>query len=414
MANIEEEHPGAPPVPEVHDSDVVVARQPIFDAGWQVVAYELLYRSIADPDEEVSPEAMTAALLTRVFSDLGLDALVGDKPAHINVTRDFLLAVRPLPLSPRRTVLELVEDQVIDTALITVLNEAVDAGFTLALDSFEYAPKMEPLLELASIVKLDVREHTPDELAATVRRLETRKLRLVAEKVEEAEEYERCRELDFDAYQGYFFALPELSRAPATPTHELGTLVSLASTDASTTFEELEQTISRDAGLSHKLLRFANSAHVSPLSPIASLQQALVMIGTVAIRRWGMLLALTGLRDAPHHLLSAAMVRARMSELLAPSMSASRDRAFTTGLFSLLDAMTGRPMADLVTELPFDDRLAEALLDHEGPEGKVLRATLAYERGAFDEAAEFAPPEVLSDAYKQAIQWSDHEAPAMR
>ena len=86
------------------------------------------------------------------------------------------------------------------------------------------------------------------------------------------------------------------------------------------------------------------------------------------------------------------MVRARMSELLAPSMSASRDRAFTTGLFSLLDAMTGRPMAELVTELPFDDRLAEALLDHTGPEGKVLLATLAYERGDFDEAASSRPP----------------------
>ena len=309
--------------------------------------------------------------------------------------------------------LELVEDQVIDAALLAVLHEAVDAGFTVALDAFKYAPKMEPLLELASIVKLDVREHTPEELAAAVRRLHTRELRLIAEKVEEAEEYELCRELDFDAYQGYFFALPELSRAPATPTRELGTLVALASTDASTTFEELEQTISRDAGLSHKLLRFANSAHVSPMSPIASLQQALTMIGTVAIRRWGMLLSLTGLRDAPHHLLSAAMVRARMCELLAASMSASRDRAFTTGLFSLLDAMTGRPMADLVSELPFDDRLAEALLDHVGPEGKVLLATLAYERGAFEEAAEFAPAEVLSDAYQQAIQWSDHEAPAL-
>ena len=43
---------------------------------------------------------MTAALLTHVFSDVGLDSLVGDEPAHINVTRDFLLAVRPLPLSP--------------------------------------------------------------------------------------------------------------------------------------------------------------------------------------------------------------------------------------------------------------------------------------------------------------------------
>jgi EAL and modified HD-GYP domain-containing signal transduction protein len=379
-----------------------------------VVAYELLYRSISDPDEPVTPELMTAALLTRAFSDLGLDALVGTRPAHINVTRDFLLAVRPLPLSPGRTVLELVEDQVIDTALVAVLQEAVDTGFTLALDAFKYAPKMEPLLELASIVKLDVQALTPDQVKTEVRRLETRKLRLIATRVEEADEYELCRELDFDAYQGYFFALPELSRAPATPTQELGTLVALASTDANTTFEELEQTISRDAGLSHKLLRFANSAHVSPLSPIASLQQALTMIGTVAIRRWGMLLSLTGLRDAPHHLLNAAMVRARMCELLAAPMSASRDRAFTAGLFSLLDAMTGRSMADLMAELPFDDRLSEALLDHVGPEGKVLLATLAYERGDFETAAGFVSAEVLSDAYRQAIQWSDHEAPAMR
>ena len=263
-------------------------------------------------------------------------------------------------------------------------------------------------------MKLDVPAFTPAALTAEVRRLEPRKLRLIAQKIDEAEQYELCRELDFDGYQGYFFALPELSRAAATPTRDLGTLCAIASTDASTTFEELERIISRDAGLSHKLLRFSNSAHVSPLNPIASLQQALTMIGTIAIRRWGLLLSLTGLRDGPHHLLSAAMVRARMGELLASSMSAHRDRAFTVGLFSLLDAMTGRPLADLVSELPFDDRLAEALLDHAGPEGKVLSATLAYERGDFDAAAEHVSAELLSEAYQQAVQWSDHEAPALR
>jgi EAL and modified HD-GYP domain-containing signal transduction protein len=397
-----------------HGTDVVVARQPIFDAGWNVVAYELLYRPVSETPEAVTPESMTAALLTRAFSDVGLEALVGGLPAHINVTRDFLLAVRPLPLSPGRTVIELVEDQLVDAQLIAVLREAVDAGFTLALDRFQYAPKMEPLLKLASIVKLDVPAFTPAALTAEVRRLEPRKLRLIAQKVEEAEQYELCRELDFDGYQGYFFALPELSRAAATPTRDLGTLCAIASTDASTTFEELERIISRDAGLSHKLLRFSNSAYVSPLNPIASLQQALTMIGTIAIRRWGLLLSLTGLRDGPHHLLSAAMVRARMGELLASSMSAHRDRAFTVGLFSLLDAMTGRPLAELVSELPFDDRLAEALLDHAGPEGKVLSATLAYERGDFDAAAEHVSAELLLEAYQQAVQWSDHEAPALR
>jgi c-di-GMP phosphodiesterase len=397
--------------PDTHDG-VIVARQPIFDAGWDVVAYELLYRPLSEDAAPVGPEAMTAGVLAGAFGELGLDLLVGGRPAHINVTRDFLLDMRPLPLEPQRTVIELVEDQKVDKALIDVLKEAVDAGFTLALDDFKHAPKMDPLLDLASIVKLDVRALTPKQLEAEVRKLEPRNLTLVAEKVESAEEYELCRELEFDAYQGFFFALPELSRTPGTPTKELGTLCALAATDENTTLEELESIVRRDAGLSHKLLRYANSAYVSPLRPIESLRHAVTMIGAVPIRRWGLLLALSGLRDAPSHLLEVAMLRARMSELLAPGMRAAPDRAFTAGLFSLLDALTGREMNELVTELSFDDRLAGALVGHEGPEGAVLDATLAYERGAFDDAAEHARPEVLADAYTQALRWSDQVAAA--
>jgi len=397
---------------EINDG-VIVARQPIFDAGWDVIAYELLYRPLSDDAAPVGPEAMTAGVLANAFSELGLDLLVGDRPAHINVTRDFLLEMRPLPLEPKRTVIELVEDQVVDKALVKVLEETVDAGFTLALDDYTHAPNLKPLLDLASIVKLDVRELDARQLEAEVRKLSGRSnLTLVAEKVETAEEYELCRELEFDAYQGYFFALPELSRTPGTPTKELGTLCALAATDENTTLEELEAIVRRDAGLSHKLLRYANSAHVSPLRPIESLRHAVTMIGAVPIRRWGLLMALSGLRDAPSHLLEVALLRARMSELLAPSMRAAPDRAFTAGLFSLLDALTGREMNELVAELKFDERLSDALVRHDGPEGAVLDATLAYERGAFDDAAEHARPEVLSDAYTQALRWTDQVAVA--
>jgi EAL and modified HD-GYP domain-containing signal transduction protein len=369
---------------------------------------------MSETAEPVGPEAMTAGVLANAFSELGLDLLVGDRPAHINVTRDFLLDMRPLPLEPKRTVLELVEDQVVDKALVGVLAEAVGAGFMLALDDYRHAPNMKPLLDLASIVKLDVQALSETELVAEVRKLESRKnLRLIAEKVETAEEYELCRELDvFDAYQGYFFALPELSRSAATPTRELGTPAALAATDEHSTLEELESIVRRDAGLSHKLLRYANSAHVAPLTPIESLRHAVTMIGAQPIRRWGLLLALSGLRDAPSALLNTAMLRARMSELLAPAMNAAPERAFTAGLFSLLDALTGREMGELVGELSLDERLSKALVERTGPEGAVLQATLAYERGAFDDASAHAKPELLADAYKQALVWSDELTPA--
>jgi EAL and modified HD-GYP domain-containing signal transduction protein len=406
MADHCEEHEG-------QEAGVAVARQPIFDAGWEVVAYELLYRPIGEHAGPVAPEAMTAGVLASAFSELGLDLLVGDRPAHINVTRDFLLEMRPLPLEPARTVIELVEDQIVDKALVKVIEEAVDGGFTLALDDYTHAPNLKPLLDLASIVKLDVQALTPRQLEAEVRKLEPRDLTLVAEKVETADEYELCRELDaFHAYQGYFFALPELSRTAATPTRELGTLTALAATDIDTSLETLESIVRRDAGLSHKLLRYANSAHVSPLRPIESLRHAVTMIGSVAIRRWGLLLALSGLRDVPSHLLNIAMTRARMSELLAPSMAAAPERAFTAGLFSLLDALTGRRMDELVGELSLDKRLSNALVEHVGPEGRVLSATLAYERGEFDDAVALAPADVLADAYTQALRWSDQFTPA--
>ena len=398
---------------EAQEGGVVVARQPIFNDGWEVVAYELLYRPLAEAAGPVGPEVMTAGVLATAFSEVGLDLLVGDRPAHINVTRDFLLDVRPLPLEPKRTVIELVEDQKVDNALVDVLAEAVDAGFTLALDDYVHSPNMKPLLDLASIVKLDIQALTRQELEAEVRKLESRKLTLIAEKIETADEYELCREMEcFDAYQGYFFALPELSRSAATPTRELGTLAALAATDIDTSLETLESIVRRDAGLSHKLLRYANSAHVSPLRPISSLRHALTMIGTTAIRRWGLLLAMSGLRDVPSPLLNIAMLRGRMSELLAPSMSAAPDRAFTAGLFSLLDALTGRQMDELVGELSLDDRLSDALVSHKGPEGAVLHATLAYERGEFDAASKRVSTDRLADAYKQALRWSDELTPA--
>src|SRR5215218_10745265 len=105
---------------ETHEG-VIVARQPIFDPGWDVVAYELLYRPLSEHAAPVGPEAMTAGVLAGAFGELGLDLLVGDRPAHINVTREFLLDMRPLPLEPKRTVLELVEDQVVDKKLVNAL-----------------------------------------------------------------------------------------------------------------------------------------------------------------------------------------------------------------------------------------------------------------------------------------------------
>ena len=60
---------------------------------------------------------------------IGLDRLVGERLAWVNVTREFLLGVRPLPLPTERVMLELLEGQAVDAALLDVLAELRESGF---------------------------------------------------------------------------------------------------------------------------------------------------------------------------------------------------------------------------------------------------------------------------------------------
>src|SRR3712207_6619357 len=119
-------------------SEVLVARQPILDQRLGVVGYELLFRRPVDTQGAgvTDAERATSQVIVDAIGELGLERLVGTQPAFVNVSRDLLLAVRPLPLPPDRVVLEVLEEQAVDEELVTVARELVGAGFTLALDDF--------------------------------------------------------------------------------------------------------------------------------------------------------------------------------------------------------------------------------------------------------------------------------------
>jgi EAL and modified HD-GYP domain-containing signal transduction protein len=391
-------------------STVAVARQPIFDRAESIVGFEILYRSLTGPFTDA--EGATSTVIVQSLADIGLERLVGDARAYINVTPDFLLKVRPLPMPPDRVVLELVGNHSADPELLDALRDARDAGFQIALDGFRYAPGLEPLLELANVVKLDILALSGATLLKQVTELRGRGLTLIALKVESREEYEACRAMGFDGFQGYFFAEPAVVSGPTAPTHRLGALTELVAPGRKASFEEIERVISQDAGLSHKLVRLASSASVGARQQVSSVRQALILLGTVTVRRWAMLLALSGLTDRPQHLLTVGLVRARLGELLADGHPlAAADRAFTVGLFSVVDALLGKPMQALLDELPFDNRITHALLDHDGPEGRLLAAVLAYERGDFNDVPRFGVGlPALAGAYREAIEWAESVA----
>ncbi len=397
---------------------MAVARQPILDRHGSLLAYELLFR---EPNSETAgvldDRAATSTVILDGLFDVGLSDLVGDNVAYVNVSRDFLLSLRPPPLPARRVVLELLEDQIVDGALLAVLEELVAEGFTIALDDFRFTPATEQLIRFANIVKVDVLEHTDRALEHLVSHLRADYdgLTLIAEKVETRAEWVRCSMLGFEAFQGYFFARPSRLQRSRLPTQGLGSLSTMVELSATEDFDELNRIITRDAGLSMRLLRYANSAYVSLPRRVGSVQEGLAWLGSGTVRRFAMMVALASVHDVPNELLVTALARARMCQLLSGAGdSAAADSYFTVGLFSVADALADSPMELVIEQLPFRYDIADALLYRSGKLGDLLEGVIAYQRGDFDAAHELVAshPDV-ERVYREAITWSDQSIAAL-
>ncbi len=382
---------------------VVVARQPILDRTENVIGFELLSPSAPIMD----PRGQTASVLVQSFADVGIDRLVGALPAYVSVTREFLLTVRPIPLSPDGVILE-VDASDADDILVALIRDAVNDGFRVALDDFRHTAGSEALLALSNIVKLDVAKLDSESLTGTVASLRGHGVALFAKNVETRAQYDDCRALGFDGFQGRFFAEPARLLGTSAPTYRLRALSMLAARGDLSSFEQLERVIVEDPGLAHKLVRLANSAFFGTRHPVGSIRQALMMLGSVAVRRWATLLVLAGVTDRPNHLLELGLSRARLCELLAMrDDEADAERAFTVGLFSVVDALLRIPMPQLLEELPFDDRTKFALTENIGPEGRILGGVLSYESGDFDACNTGSVGLIeIARAYRDALDWT--------
>ena len=392
-------------------ANAFVARQAIFDLKLDVVGYELLFRQKAgDTTANFSDrDQASMRVLLDSFLDLGLDQLVGQLPAFLNLTRTFFLAAQNMPLPRDRVVLELLEDEKIDQPLIESIRGYAQSGYRIALDDFVYSPQMDPLLEIADIVKVDVLALSPSEIEKTVRKIRPYNVVMLAEKVETPEHYEFCKDLGFDLFQGYFLCRPNVVGGHRIPASRLATLRLLAKLqDPHVEIDALEKIIREDLSLSYKLLRLINSAFYGLPQKIESIRQTLVLLGLHHIRAWVSLLTLSSLDDKPDELMVTAMVRAKMCEGLADRAGVMNpDVYFTAGLFSTLDALLDMSMEDILEQLPLARELNDALLKRDGGMGAALDCVIAYERGEWD-AVSFRHLEAsdIRGAYLDAVEWS--------
>jgi len=411
---------------ETHSSQIFLGRQPILGREQQLLAYELLFREgpilTSNRAEIVDPSQATATVIANAFTELSANEALGPYRGYINVDQEFLFNDLIEALPPKVVVLEILETVKPTPEVIARCRQLCEKGFSLAIDDvIELDDAYRPLLELADIIKVDVLGLDAERLTGLVRQLKPFGKKLLAEKVESAEQVNLCKSLGFELFQGYYFAKPAIIVGKKLNPSQIALLrlLGLVLQDAET--NEIENAFKVEPGLTVNMLRLTNSVGSGLTTRITSLRHAITILGRRQLQRWLQLLIYTnpkGGSQGENPLLQLAATRGRLMELLADRLAPRNrefaDQGFMVGIMSLMPALLGVAMEEILAQLPVAQRVKQALVERTGQHGQLLQlaeATEQTEPAILEEALQRVPGislEFLEDCLAQALYWANN------
>ena len=394
-----------------------VARQPILDLQGRVHGYDLLFRTapevILRRDAEL---AMQTMLDNEVI--FGLERLTNGLPAFITCTAEALTENSVLVLSPALAVLGVSANLEPGPRLVNACRDLKTRGFRLALDDFSASEKLHPLLELADYVRLECarfREAERQQLYSVA----SKSVVLVAQKVVTYEDRRRACSLGFTLFQGDYFCHPVLlkkRKVPANGRSHFEMVRELYHDPINV--RKVSELVRRDASLTYRLLRLVNSPVYGIYKEVRSVEAAITVMGESTFRRVMSLAVLSELNgEQPSAILQMSLARARFCELAARKLGEDSDEQYLLGMLSLLPAMLGVPMEEIVPILPLRGQICEALAGTANPERKLLGWLESHEHGDWESCDRFVTKysldsKQLAQCYIEAVSWAEKPAAA--
>jgi EAL and modified HD-GYP domain-containing signal transduction protein len=387
-----------------------VGRQPIYSDGIKVFAYELFSQSSElNRAAYANGDTVTAEALLHECIDVGLGRIAGPHRAFVPVTREFIANDYAWLLPKDNVVLQIDGETASDPSLLRPLLHLSVDGYSIALKDFKYSEEFQPIMEVADIVKLNVQDIDQGSLTTQTEALHDFDVKLLAEEVETHKDYQYCKKLGFDYFEGYFFCKPPLLDNQSMPSNRISTLHLLSLLqNPNVTVAELERAVGQDVAMSYRILRYLNSPMNSLRKKVESIRHGITLVGTDLIRKWASVAWVESIEERPHELMVMSMVRAHACQQLGSALrSKNLDQFFTIGLLSLVDALMDRPMAGVLQDLPLAQPLKDVLLNRTGIMGDALNCIEAYERCDWSKAiCPGLDQRAIREAYLSGVEWS--------
>lgn len=394
-----------------------LARQPIFNRSTRVYAYELLFRSgLENFFHQTDGDLASSRVIADSFLLFGIENVTGGKPAFINFTRELLVRDLATLLPPKAAVIEILENVEPDQEIIKACLKLKQHGYTIALDDFVFDTKYEPLMKLADIIKIDLLISPFEDVKYIVKHYGKLGFKLLAEKVENQEQFREAREIGFSYFQGYFFSRPIIMAhqdVPGVKSSYLSIMDAVNQPDLD--YDRIDSTIRNEVSISYKLLKYINSAGFGLRQKIHSIKQAITMLGEQDIRKWINLVVLADMAgEKPDELLVCSLIRARFCEGLADRIGLGQrsSELFLMGLLSMIDAILDMPLEQALAQLPIPDEVKSSLLGETTLLRPVLDLVKSIELAKWNEMVNaqrmyHLKQDDIARIYLESIQWTN-------
>jgi len=371
-------------------SDFYIGRQPILDDRGRIYAYELLFRSHSSSVAAAVTDntSATARVLINMLQNFGIERLLGGKKGFIN-TDESLIMDGAIDLLPKELfVIEVLETTQLSRQLLDKIKYYISKGYVFAMDDLEftkdYFDRYRELIPMVDYIKVDYMLADKNALEKNVNIIKGLKAKMLAEKVETNEDYEKCKRLGFNLFQGYFFAKPVvMSQKSVDPSKAaIIQLINMLRGDAEAS--ELEKVIKNYPELYINLLKFMNSSAFFTKGTITSIKHAMAMLGRANLTKWLYLMLYADPKSDTFNnpLLETAQLRGRTMEMLCRTSKVIGDKsdsAFMVGLMSLLDAIFNREIREVMNDFNVDDEIKLAVTEHKGELGLLLKTVKCFE-----------------------------------
>lgn len=380
-------------------SNKYIVRQPIKDADGKTIAYEILYNGdnqAFSNDKNFDIDSVGDTVYRFLMQNT--DTLFKGTKSFMTFTPTLLIRKTPKLFNTSDLVIQIDDSVMIHPLAMHILQQYSKAGYEIAVNEFQFAPRYLALMDSIQFIKLDFNASSDAALRNVLELAHNMKKKCIAVNIENQDQYDRAKQFGADALEGPFIA-----GRFEVKTHTSSYLESnffqlmVAVTKEEPRMEEIEEIIGRDAGLTYALMRMANSLYFATHNRATTIRQAIVKLGLSQLKEWIYLLSTSSaggdIDAATEEFLKFSFMRANFcSDLMnyAKNMPITKNEAYLMGMFSTLNYLIDAPMKEILEAIPISNEVREALLNHTGRCGILFDLALSYEQANWNRMTELA------------------------